>query len=377
MRDEFSPKTGLAIRCTLEDNGPLVHGFRSKGVSFELTWTILDLHRIPPANRCCYQCNPQLLTSFAPADKHDPRLVTYSHHFLYGLTPPESRPGSSTSTRTETSAASSFVASRTAVKVPKEEQEKLRQKLVLWRNEKHRQRGSPMFLSAQIILPPKQLNAFVAHGPKFLQQQVLTTRLLRKLVPWDSATNSDMEEILAVINDWRETAAIIIPTTPSSQRRARKKTRVKQTNNSATPQPARPIVQPTFTSRFRLLTPRPRPVQPLTAPMNPVDENVFQTPRPPPCPPAPNYPTTPMLFYHPGPTSYASAVASPSTPSTLRMPYNPYQHFVGSAHAPPIYSPSSYPPSGRSWTPAPQISPVQYQFTSNYTPSNYTPQSHR
>ena len=143
------------------------------------------------------------------------------------------------------------------LKVPKEEQEKLRQKLVLWRNEKHRQRGSPMFLSAQIILPPKQLNAFVAHGPKFLQQQVLMTRLLCKLVPWDSATNSDMEEILAVINDWHETAAIIIPTTPSSQRRARKKTRVEQTNNPAMPQPAQPIVQPMFTSHFRLLTPHP------------------------------------------------------------------------------------------------------------------------
>ena len=111
--------------------------------------------------------------------------------------------------------------------------------------------------------------------------------------------------------------------------------------------------------------------------MNPVDENVFQTPHPLPRPPAPNFPTTPMLFYHPGPTSYASAVASLSTPLTLRMPYNPYQHFVGSAHAPPIYSPSSYAPSGRSWTPVPQILPVQYQFTSNYTPSNYTPQSHR
>ena len=48
--------------------------------------------------------------------------------------------------------------------------------------------------------------------------------------------DSDMEEILAIINDWCETAAIIIPTTPSLQRRAHKKTCVEQTKNPATPQ---------------------------------------------------------------------------------------------------------------------------------------------
>jgi len=383
LRKEFSPKTGLAIRRSLEDNGPLVHGFRSKGVSFELSWTILNLQRTPPADRCCYQCHPQLLAPFAPADKHDARLITYSHHFLYGLAPPNSRPSSSASIRSEISMASSFTASRTAVKVPKEEQEKLHQKLILWRVEKHRQRGSPLFLSAQIFLPPKQLNAFVMHSPKFLQEQDLTTRLIRKLVPWDSATESDLEGILSIINDWCETASIVIPTTPASQRRARKKTRVDKSNNPGMiPQPALPIVQPTFaTSRFRLPPPHPRPIQPTSAHAN--DENVFQTPSLTPQPPTPNYSPLPVQFYQPGPTSYITAVSSPVTPSSAL--HNPYQHLVGSARVPPpYYSPytsSPYTSSGLSWTPAPaahhSVPPVQYQFAHNYIPSNHPPQPHK
>ena len=50
-------------------------------------------------------------------------------------------------------------------------------------------------------------------------------RLLRKLVLWDSATETDLAEIVSIINDWRETAAIVVPSTPASQHRARKKGR--------------------------------------------------------------------------------------------------------------------------------------------------------
>jgi hypothetical protein len=331
---------------------------------------------------------------FAPADKHDPRLVAFSHHFRYGLAPPVSHPASSTSIQTNTLTASSFTATRRAVKVPEEQKVKLRDQLLVWRNEKHQQRGSPIFLSAQVILPPKQLDAFVMQSARFLQEQTLTTRFLRKLVPWDSATESDVEEVLAIISEWRETAAIVIPTTPTSQRRARKKKRADLPNNVTTirqerpirltqpnfmshltPQTTQPIMQSTFTSRFRLPgPPHPSLNQPMTNHTNLiVDENVFQTPQRP----------TPM----PGPSSYAAAVSSKPTPSssTLHAPNNSYQHFptpvtVHSLPVPHAYSP--FAPSGLSWTPtpptpAPQRPLVQYQFAPNYTPSNYMPRSRK
>ena len=87
LREEFSPKTGLAIQHSLNDLGRSTDGFWSKTSSFELTWTVLDLQRTPPRERCCYECNPELLAPFAPANKHDPRLSRFSHHFQYGLAP--------------------------------------------------------------------------------------------------------------------------------------------------------------------------------------------------------------------------------------------------------------------------------------------------
>ena len=387
--EEFSPKTGLAIRHSLNDLGRSTDGFRSKSSSFELTWTVLNLQRTPPRERCCYECNPELLASFVPANEHDLRLSRFSHHFQYGLAPPVGRPGSSASTQTNTSTASSFTAARRGVKVPKEEQDKLRERLCAWRNEKHRQRGSPIFLSAQVILLPKQLDAFVTHSARFLQEQTLTTHLLQKLVPWDSATESDLEEVLAAINDWRDSAAIVIPTTPTSQCCARKKTRADQPTHLTTPQPACPVMQPNFTSRLT-----PRPTQPTIQPtftshfwlpqpahlsqqpamyINPfADENVFQTPRP---------PTQSYHPYIPELSSYAAPVFSPSVPPTLHTPYNPYQHVLTPAYARPHhYSPfasSGLSQTPNSSTPVHQRPPVQYQFTPNYTPSNYTTQFHK
>ena len=152
------------------------------------------------------------------------------------------------------------------------EQEKLHGKLINWRQKKHQLRGSPLFLSAHTILPPKQLNAFVSQSNQFLQEHTVTTRLLRKLVLWDSATETDLAEIVSIINDWRETAAIVVPSTPASQRRARKKGRPgpQPTDLDAVralpiEQPTfTPIEQPTFTSRFRL----PRPGEQLQVPLS-------------------------------------------------------------------------------------------------------------
>ena len=217
---------GCSTYSSLNDLGWSTDSFQSKTSSFELTWTILDLQRTPPKEWCCYKCNPELFAPFVPANKHDLHLSIFSHHFQYGLGLSAGCPGSSASTQTNTSTASSFTAAHWCVKVPKEELDKLREQLCTWRNKKHFQWGSPIFLSAQVILPPKQLNAFVMHGARFLWEQTLTTHLLQKLVPWDSVTESDLEELLIVINDWCESASIVVvPTTPTSQWHAHKETR--------------------------------------------------------------------------------------------------------------------------------------------------------
>jgi hypothetical protein len=183
--------------------------------SFELTWTVLNLQRIPTATCCCYVCNPELAAGFAAATKYDQRLCQFSADFLYPLAS-ESRPGSSTSIHSDVSTISS-ISRKAAGKVSLEEKERLQGKLIVLRREKHEQRGSPSFLSSQILLPPKQLQAFVNHCPKFLYEATITPRFLRKLIPWDSASESTLEEIIEILHDWRETACLGPPATPKSQ----------------------------------------------------------------------------------------------------------------------------------------------------------------
>lgn len=133
---------------------------------------MLNLQRVPPATRCCYVCNPELATQFVAASKHDQWLQQFSADFLYPL---GSRPGSSNSMRSNASNTSSISRKATS-KVTLEEKERLRDKLIAWRHEKHEQRGSPTFFSSQILLPPKQLQAFVDQCPKFLHEATTTTR---------------------------------------------------------------------------------------------------------------------------------------------------------------------------------------------------------
>jgi len=161
--------------------------------------------------RCCYRCNPDLVLPFVASDKHDSRLSAFTNDFTFGAV--VSRPGSSASTRTDVSNTSSFTPACHAVKVTKEDQERLCQRLIKWRDKKHEESGSPLFLSAQILFPSKQLNSFVTQCDKFLHETVITPPFLRKLVPRDSALESDLDQIITIINDWRESIAIVVPTT--------------------------------------------------------------------------------------------------------------------------------------------------------------------
>jgi len=250
-----------------------------------MTWTILNLQRTPPRSRCCFSCNPELAQPFSAANKKDPRLSTFANDFLYPLASLPSRPNSSASVHTTSSAASDFVPQEN-VKVSADESNRLRSELIDWRDLKHVAAGSPLFLSSQIFFPPKQLEMFIKQSGRFLSESHVTVRLLKKLIPWDSASDADLADLVDIINEWREAVPAQPQRTPTSQRRASKKAwptapttpptgvTTSPTGSSLTPQ-RRPIPQPDFiqtrsptaTPTTSDATPRARPMpQPLPRP---------------------------------------------------------------------------------------------------------------
>lgn len=186
-----------------------------------MTWTVLDLNRIPPTTRCCQHCNAELVDAYSASNMHDERIKKFAPDFLFPVIPPHSRPSSSLSMRSAVSTSSTFVPISSGYKVPLEEKERLRSQLNQWREKKHVQRGSPMFFSSQIFLPPKQLNRLVSECNKYLEASIVDSRFLRKLIQWDSAGETEWDEVSQLIMEWRED--VRQPATPTSQRRARKK----------------------------------------------------------------------------------------------------------------------------------------------------------
>lgn len=63
-----------------------------------------------------------------------------------------------------------------------------------------------------------------------LQPPLVFFSFLRKLIPWDFASDSNLEEIIEILNGWRKTACRGPPATPQSQRRAHKKPRFSHLN---------------------------------------------------------------------------------------------------------------------------------------------------
>jgi len=68
--------TSLTIHTTLAEKGPVKTGSHSAAASFEMSWTVLNLQRTPPHDRCCYICNPTVALSYASSDMtHDSVLL--------------------------------------------------------------------------------------------------------------------------------------------------------------------------------------------------------------------------------------------------------------------------------------------------------------
>lgn len=357
IRETFSLDTSLNVLTSLVENGPVKIGLRSTTSSFEMTWTILDLQRTPSRGRCCAIRNPTIAQSYAPSDIHDPRLRTFAADFLQplGLAAP-SRPSSSVSTRTNDSQLSTFTATTGGIKVSSEQKESLRRSFLAFRQQLWEEHGSPSFFSAQMFLSPKQLDSFLQHCPKYLSTQNITSSFLQKLVKWDSAREIDLQKMVSIISDWRESIQPI--TTPTSQRRARKKTRPLQ-SPGRTPHQAR-IAPPVFMP----MPPRSRPVlpQPFARPVMSNTPDVFrgaQTPRS----------TTSYSPMHSGPTPTPQLPVY--IPTSTPMIYNPYQHYHTipplTYHATPPLAPIPRDPYTPPLTPPPH-NPYRYHLT---TPIHY------
>jgi len=216
VQKNFSPETSLTIHTTLAKKGPVKTGSHSAAASFEMSWTVLNLQRTPPHDQCCYICNPTVALSYASSDIHDPQLHTFAADFLQPIvSAAPSRPSSSISTRTNDSQLSTFTAVKGTAKVLSTQKEILRQSLVAFRHQLWEEHGSPSFFSSQMFLPPKQLDSFLQHCLKYLSTQSITTSFLQKLVKWDSVHKADLEKVVRIISDWRESIQLAI--TPTSQ----------------------------------------------------------------------------------------------------------------------------------------------------------------
>ena len=288
-----------------------------------MTWTVLDLKRFLPTTRCCQQCNPELVDAYSASNMHDERIKKFAPDFLFPIVSQHSRPSSSLSMRSAVSTSSTFVPVSSGYKVPLDEKERLRSHLIQWREKKHVLRGSPMFFSSQIYLPPKQLNMLVSECNKYLEVTTVDSHFLRKLIQWDSAGDAEWSEVSQLIMEWRED--VRPPATPTSQRRARKKAKAPVVG------PRTPMTQPNFQAlQVPPVAPRLLPAQQSQSFRNPASD-VFQTP-----PSTTRHSYAPQTLtttsrprhsniYHPqlGPqvsSTYPNAHSTEQTPSTSFRP---------------------------------------------------------
>lgn len=322
---------------------------RSKGSVFDLTWTILDLQRRPPTTRCCYTCNPGLAAQFSTISPQDPRLYAYANEFKYPLAEAPSRPLSSASTSSNTS-----TSSRTGkIAVSASDKANLQRALTVWRATKHERSGSLTYTSAQIYFPPKQLNAFVTQAQKLVSARTISPQLLRKLVPWDGATDFDIQEIADIISDWSYGVRISVgPSTPTSQRRASKRVR---TSNQEPPPPQPQFQRLTALPPPELATPAPPTTPRMSLPMS--------TPL-----------ATPYPLYS-SPLATSNPLATPQFSYRTSQPYTPSIHSSNPYHyiqtPPPYYSPYYYPvyptpPTSESRQPP--VTQMRYLFQPQWQP---------
>ncbi|KAJ7195377.1 P-loop containing nucleoside triphosphate hydrolase protein [Mycena pura] len=229
MARVFRPWTGLSIFDSLDATTPTSVGELSRNSAYELQWTQIDLPgKTPPDDRCCGVCNPALLASFRPSSARDHRLRQFAAEFIHPLAEadpePELRPTSPSSAVSDNSTETvEFEPLAKGQAVSKADKEMLRARLVEWRALRHKRRGASKFISAEVALPPRTLEALVTASGKFLSEAVIGKKQILAVVKhWDFGTDDDFRDVAEIICDWR---TIFVSMTPQSQRRTHKRTR--------------------------------------------------------------------------------------------------------------------------------------------------------
>lgn len=285
LTSTFRPETRLTTYSSLSGECLVQRGSRSERSAHELSWTVLDLGRTVPPDRCCNNCNPHLLTPLLPSQSNDPRLSAYANEFVYPLarptspnSSPPSRPVSVASTATNST---NFEPGKGKQTVSKDEKERLRSMLHDWLEQRHASRGSSVFISRNFDLPPKQMQKLVMSCGEFLTASTVSKKEILKLIKLDLANDSDFDDLARVITEWREKVPIS-RSPPRSQRRVSKRPRQE------------PLEQPQFS------TPNRPPLLPTP------NENVFFSPPQPPQTPhaVPQTPRTLALHATAGPSSF-------------------------------------------------------------------------
>ncbi|KAJ7807516.1 P-loop containing nucleoside triphosphate hydrolase protein [Mycena olivaceomarginata] len=221
-----------------EAHQPVESGWRSQAAQRELSWTVLDLKRSPPSDRCCSRCTPDILSRYPPSDRHDARLKAFASDFLFPIpsfsrshrqrTGSVSPVGSTTSPLSPTRAV--FLPFMYKVPVPQEQRDDLVAALDTWRTTRQAQRaGGRSLLSKRVLLSDAQIHKLADHGTDFLREATITPDLICKLVPWDLASQDNLKAVALIIKDWRFDAQRAIGLTPRGGHRA------KQQNTMPTP----------------------------------------------------------------------------------------------------------------------------------------------
>lgn len=222
---------------SLDDSTPYRQGSQSAASQFDTKWTVLNLNRIPPPHRCCHVCNPLLNVSYA-VKKNDPRLTAYDSEFIFPLVTSKASsqcPDSALSVISmilNTSSNFTPLPKNRTNKLSDYEASHLQKVIIDWHNNCFAHAGS--LFSCQVMLPPKQVDALVLAGVKFLETTMVARRDIQRATLWDSATDDDLDSLIEVIHKWREDA-MPQPTpraTPQSQRRSRKKARPDMTEQT-------------------------------------------------------------------------------------------------------------------------------------------------
>ncbi|KAJ7200787.1 hypothetical protein GGX14DRAFT_571796 [Mycena pura] len=207
LRTYFRPVTDLDVYHSLEQTSgqPVEFGWQSKASQRELSWTVLDLKRSPPSDRCCGRCNPDILSRYPASDRHDARLKAFASDFLFPIPsfPRRQRMDSVSSTGSRdnppaTPTRAAFLPFTYKVQVPQQQREDLLKKLA-------------------------------DHGPDFLREATVTPDLICKFVPWNLASLDDLKAVASLIMDWRVDAQLAIGLTPRGGHRQ------KQQNTMQTP----------------------------------------------------------------------------------------------------------------------------------------------